>query len=111
MKILLFTLLTSLVLVVACSSNTPEEEVYMKEEQQEFKEDWKENYSQQCINSVGDLPVKEYFNYCSCAGQHFIDNYSVEELMDKETVETLIPTTYEVCADFLIPKDGFEIKS
>ncbi len=31
--------------------------------------------------------------------------------MDKETVENLIPTTYEVCADFLIPKDGFEIES
>ena len=77
MKIFLFTLLASLAFVVACSSDSPEELAY--------KQELRDYYMEGCIiGARTNDEVAEYFDYCSCASDYIIDNFSVEEILDQD---------------------------
>ena len=92
MKIFFTTLLVSMFLIVACSSDSPEEVA--------FKQEFRGYYMDGCIIGGAANELIEYFDYCSCMADEMVENYSAEELMNEDfMLDIATPKSFVKCGD------------
>ena len=102
MKIFLFTLLTSLVLVLGCSddqTSLPDKETSLVND---MKKTYRDSLFEKCVIHFEGSSEK-FADGCSCYADYLVDNFSLANLnkMDNpEEVEKTVPNNWTVGTDW-----------